>query len=465
MPATPSNLVVAATSTTTASLFWDVSAVDGTTYDVKRALHSGGLVTIATTAANVTTYDDTGLSAETEYDYEVCRAGSATCTAVASVVTDVCSSGFNLSTEIVQLIRASGNENPSASDFNLLAQQVETSLNQSSSTQDTTCLVCSVNGAVTFDCSKCINFRVNVTEDINSVTLLNCNGVPSGNINFDIPPGSTHKICGWPTGFGNEGSECKDSHSGGNAGNTIGVGFGSSSGGSPNAQPGAGAGTSKPTGGGGGGGGGSLALTCQAAIFGPNPNTFCSIDCAGITNTPKSLRVVASGGSPPYVFSATGGLTITAVNSTTADITPPANTGSGVAGVAYSTHWVSCDGTFRTSDGETFSCNDAVNGSAAGGICIAGDVCAVPLTSSRCDGESNCFGTGASSCSGFPGNTALGSCGAGGTGVMQGAKKTCDRRTAGMIAANCGPCGSTSAGKVVTVTDNLLVQVSKTISV
>ena len=76
-PAAPSNLSVLAYSSTQINLAWADNASNESSYIVARATTSGGPYTdVATLAANSTSYNDTGLSANTTY-YYVVRASNA----------------------------------------------------------------------------------------------------------------------------------------------------------------------------------------------------------------------------------------------------------------------------------------------------------------------------------------------------------------------------------------------------
>jgi hypothetical protein len=72
VPAAPSNLIATATGTSVINLTWADNATDETSYVLQRSLSSGsGFATIATLAANTTSYSNTGLSSSTTYYYKV----------------------------------------------------------------------------------------------------------------------------------------------------------------------------------------------------------------------------------------------------------------------------------------------------------------------------------------------------------------------------------------------------------
>lgn len=78
-PAAPTALVATATSATAIALAWADNASDETGYLVERAPNSGGapgtFVQVASLAANVTSYSNTGLTSATTYWYRVRAAG------------------------------------------------------------------------------------------------------------------------------------------------------------------------------------------------------------------------------------------------------------------------------------------------------------------------------------------------------------------------------------------------------
>lgn len=87
--ATPTNLIATANSTTMqTSLTWTDNATNETTYTVERALGSGSYAIVATLAANVTSYTDTGLVAGNTYSYRI-RANAASNYSNYSTITSV----------------------------------------------------------------------------------------------------------------------------------------------------------------------------------------------------------------------------------------------------------------------------------------------------------------------------------------------------------------------------------------
>ncbi|MFZ4707468.1 MAG: fibronectin type III domain-containing protein, partial [Bacteroidales bacterium] len=77
VPATPSNLIATATGTSVINLSWIDNATNETSYVLQRSLAAGsGYGTIATLAANTTSYSNTGLNSSTTYYYKVQAANS-----------------------------------------------------------------------------------------------------------------------------------------------------------------------------------------------------------------------------------------------------------------------------------------------------------------------------------------------------------------------------------------------------
>jgi len=69
--AKPTNLRLESQSETTARLIWDDNSSNETGFEIERALGQGAFANITTTAANETTFSDSGLVAGTQYRYRV----------------------------------------------------------------------------------------------------------------------------------------------------------------------------------------------------------------------------------------------------------------------------------------------------------------------------------------------------------------------------------------------------------
>ncbi len=70
-PAAPSNLSAEAVSATEVALTWDFSNGELTGFQVARAIAGGGFTEVASLGPESREYDDSDLTAETEYAYRV----------------------------------------------------------------------------------------------------------------------------------------------------------------------------------------------------------------------------------------------------------------------------------------------------------------------------------------------------------------------------------------------------------
>jgi len=70
-PAAPSGLVATAASSTAINLTWVRNSTNETSFKIERALGAGAFSQVATVGAGVTTYADSGLTANTTYSYRV----------------------------------------------------------------------------------------------------------------------------------------------------------------------------------------------------------------------------------------------------------------------------------------------------------------------------------------------------------------------------------------------------------
>jgi phosphodiesterase/alkaline phosphatase D-like protein len=71
IPAAPSNLLATAVSTSEIDLSWTNNATDQTGFLIQRSTDGTNFTSLATVAANVTSFNDTGLTANTQYFYRV----------------------------------------------------------------------------------------------------------------------------------------------------------------------------------------------------------------------------------------------------------------------------------------------------------------------------------------------------------------------------------------------------------
>jgi hypothetical protein len=78
LPAAPSNLVATATSSSGITLTWSNNATNQTGFLIRRSTTSGttGFTQVATPSASSTSYSDSGLTASTEYWYEIAATNS-----------------------------------------------------------------------------------------------------------------------------------------------------------------------------------------------------------------------------------------------------------------------------------------------------------------------------------------------------------------------------------------------------
>jgi hypothetical protein len=184
----------------------------------------------------------------------------------------------------------------------------------------------------------------------------------------------------------------------------------------------------------------------------------------------KALDIMICGGTGPYNISGSSGLGFKKSNGVavgTTDpievgqkitITPPANSGSAVAGTAY-VKWL-------------YQCTSCVSG-----VCVVRDTifhqdfkCSDAQDSANCytaaDGHSHCSPTSpsASAMTCHTSTACLVQCTSCASGALGGRiPVVCDDRTAGMITAGCNPCGVSTSNKTFTVTDAQGVSVVTTL--
>lgn len=470
--AAPTNVRVEAESQTTVRLRWTYSgsllvvvyqSVDGSSYST---------VPIQP-ALNATEFEVTGLSTGTKYWFKLSDDGGSTFSSVVTVLTHACPvDGSDLSESA--LPRA--NDTVTADEFNELALKIEGSLSKVTKPDEGSCVACIEDNALVFDCFEydgCNRVTVNVDQDINSISLPNCDG-SDVLIDFIVPPNETVGICGWPAGMGFTGDECFQAPiSGGSAGKSvtaqIGRGLTSSSSGKSIPRTANRGGNNGRRGGGGtgGGAGGGASCMCVPGSKGELVIKSCNANNSLNCSSTKSLKLIACGGQGPYSWSKTGSVVLSATTGSTTTVTPPANTGSGTAGTAYTavksygycgSSSPNCGpgcGPLAAVTWTEYGCNDNVISS--GSADDVGDPtgCGASFDGACVDGpctdcvNGNCR-VGFGHCSGsvvFPSSA---SAAALLTPVTGGT--VCDKRTAPMISAGCVPCGL-NAGSTVSVTD------------
>lgn len=437
-------LYIESISIDTVNLQWIDALTPSSAFDIYRSEDGIAFTLIDSSDAADDEYQDSGLDPVTRYWYKVINA-SAVESNEASVVTQTCF-GIDVTTEPKAAFPTAG-EDVTGSEFNEAMRKLEAILRQQSDGYE--CLACSSNGALVLNCAEgCREFNIEVTEDINSISIIGCEDIDDGAINFRIPAGETWRLCGFPANSGFSGGECRDAPvSGGDSGRTVGVVYRRS-----RATPASGTG-GRGTGSGGGGvpGGGTLAVTCRTEDDEANDN--CSMDCSDT----QFLKLRITGGRPPYtVTSNVVGAVVSKEASGIYSVTPPPNAGSAVSGVAYSKNlgwWnsicSSCNAfNFGGFSGIAYKCDDSENG--AGGCGNTNGVTLPNIDCTSATGGSVCADAGVCEDSQTPPCQAVDAC----TGIRA-SNNVRDNRTAGMITDGCAPCGTAMNSKTVTVTDSL----------
>ncbi len=167
-------------------------STDGVSYSV-----------VATIAVGTTSYDDEDLLDQTKYWYKLSDDVGSTFSSVVTCVTYRASSKrASKSNFAISPLK----DQPVPKNLNDLAYALNEELNVKK-TESTPCDLCLNDGALVIDCtSGCEWFRVTVTQDINSISLLGCDDCPK--VDFIIPPNETFGVCGWPQGCDFAGDEC-----------------------------------------------------------------------------------------------------------------------------------------------------------------------------------------------------------------------------------------------------------------
>ena len=453
--AAPTAVRVESNSETSATIRWTYGGSSG--ISVYRSPDGSAYAAVTDAVPFDTfTYTDTTLVAATKYWYKLSDDLGSTFSSVVTVWAHGClTSNGGLDTFV--LPRFTGDQQQ-ADDLNNMAERIEETLGGRILTPDQ-CIACPSDGALAIDCSEgCHDWVVVADQDINSISIQWCEGQP-GTVEFIIPPNTSgRQICGWPAGQGFAGDECnKAPITTGAFGTSISAGMGGASGSGSSSNPTSRRGYSQ--GSGRGGAGGSTCSCVPDATGGLTIKSCTARNSLGCSST-KSLTLKVCGGRGPYTWSRTGSVNLKGPNQATAGstatgatitVTPPTNAGSGEspASVAYTlgiesvgcghphvagNEWAqyNCNDTFlscSTSIGGTTqafafidascSCGTHSGHSVSGGI--ASTVSCSVVCSVACD------------CAKDNGNVQ-------------------DRRTAGMIAAGCVPCGL-SADTTVSVTD------------
>lgn len=484
--AAPTNVRVESNSTTQAQLNWTYGGTN--TIAVYRALHGGSYTELTSTALNTrvasgtTVYYDNTAVAGTFYDYKLSDDNGSTFSSVVSVVIQICvpPTASTQNTTGPALPQFTGQADITAQNLQNLSQLVEAGLSEAQAPEGF-CTVCASNGAVVLDCTDgCKNFFVVASTDINSISVVGCG--QSGGTTFVIPANTNgRKITGFPAGStlaqsgltGTQGfstdsqpkqvsvsHNCKcDSRVYGNAYIVYTVsgtpcvcddrGEGSEDLPSQSASP-VGGGCTPNNG-----------LTLVASNPDGTSNPTNSMNCAAAN---KGLNLQACGGQGPYSFSSTGDINFVGSSIGRATVLPATNNGGSVAGDAYLKMIRTCVPSLASVVVyyEIHDCSDAITATFQNDGTTGPFNCPDAAHQITCASLPVCKGTDAE-----PGNC---NCGAGNfpgtTGVSPDTYcdtsigSVCDKRTGTMISNGCKPCGVSSNGATVTVTDALGTQVT-----
>lgn len=472
--AAPTSVRVWAIASTSVVLKWSYSGTADV--GIYRSTDGAAYSLFDSVAANILTYVAVGLTPGTKYWFKLSDDDGATFSSVVTVKSHACvedatkrRKGFALprakrlggNDKEIPIGRRDGNKEVPIGrrNFDKAMRDIEDVVEKRILHAEP-CVACVTDNAIIIDCSKdCECWDVDVDADINSITLLNCEGIDPC-INFRVPPGATRGICGFPQGHGGffdfTGDECTNNPiNGGTDGRTVTTG---------NKPP-----RSKPGSGNQSGGKGGSGCECIPGSKGQLTVKCCSADCSMSCSSTKKLQIKICGGSGPYSITGSAGLTFTKQGGATVTtgitsgqtviIEPPANSSPATPGVAYVRWLYQCtaclSGTCNTIDTplhQDFLCSDTQSGA-----CFT-----------AADGHTHCSptppGVTSMKCHSSAGEC-LPQCGSCNGGYGNRVPVVCDDRTAGMIAAGCNPCGVSTNGKTFTVTDAQGVSVVTTLSV
>lgn len=177
------DLTVESTAPTVVEVDW---TDNGETNLLKRAPYGGAYSTLAT-VTGLATYSDTTAVTETRYQYKI-NSGVSGDSNVDDVVAQTCAADSNEPEELT--LPAFQGDTQQDDLLNQMARDLESFVNVRLAGADP-CEICPSSGAITIDCSRCTDFNVAVTEDINSISMVNCDGGGDGTMNFKVPPNVT----------------------------------------------------------------------------------------------------------------------------------------------------------------------------------------------------------------------------------------------------------------------------------
>jgi hypothetical protein len=466
--AAPTDVRVEAVSRDTAVLRWAYAGSG--TVAIHRSTDGSVYSVVTTVASTVLTYEDSGLVVGTKYWYKLSDDDGSTFSSVVTVWTHSCfPPAGGVDTGSMPRWLSEQNEEW-LTKFNEMAERIEAALGQRPGAEP--CITCPVDGRVELDCSSgCVDWVIVVDQDVNSISIEWCK---DGSVTWIVPPNTTRKICGWPRGQGFSGDECFQAPiAGGPEGRSQTTSFGPSGTKDTKGKKGYG-----PVGG-SGGGAGAGACVCTPTANNKLTIKCCTPDCSIKCATTKSIELRACGGKEPYNWTKTGSLVLSKTTGDKITVTPPANSGSAVAGNAYALL-----GKFPMGDTgsciqayirETYGCNDQViTSSCITASCHPTDTCTSGSDITNCSQLAcvactyepvvTCNGAGHLDCKSpcASGTTGCKICQSNCASVSRG-KTACDKRSAGMVSAGCNPCGMSTSGTTVTVTDAVGTAVTITI--
>jgi len=199
-----SNVRVEANNIKTTTLRWEKIGAVQVDVSVYRSIDGVSYSLVAgPMSSDIFEYEDTLLDDGTKYWYKLTQDGGATFSDIVTVVTYL-ASNQGVSRHIPILLPRAPEVGAVVGDMGFLQNQQAATQEHTSiaalnlDEDDTPCPTCSVDGALVLDCGACNTFRVIMHEDINSITVMGCDGCPP--VDFIIPPGETFGICGWPVG-------------------------------------------------------------------------------------------------------------------------------------------------------------------------------------------------------------------------------------------------------------------------